>query len=121
MFLIGIFRSAIIPSLPSYKLVFTTELVELMNILVWYAKVLEIVREHMPPANEVCDVYGMYPFMVAASYKESPLSVVYVLLRQDPFVIDCKISKMKTFGNGLASRVNSTVGNTNKHKRFTTF
>ena len=39
---------------------FTTELVELMNILVWYAKVLEIVREHMPPANEVCDVYGMY-------------------------------------------------------------
>ena len=61
-------------------------------------KVLEIVQEHMPFANEVCGVYFVYPFVVAASYKESPLSVVYLLLRQDPFVIDCKISKMKPLG-----------------------
>ena len=48
-------------------------------------KVLEIVQEHLPPAEEVC---GLYPFMLAASYKESPLSVVYVLLRQVPFLIN---------------------------------
>ena len=53
-------------------------------------KVLEIVQEHMPPANEVCAVYGcgLYPFMLAASYKESPLWAVYVLLRQVPFLIN---------------------------------
>ena len=53
-------------------------------------KVLEIVQEHMPPANEVCAVCGLYPFMIAASFKESPLSVVYVLLRQVPFLINSK-------------------------------
>ena len=47
-------------------------------------KVVEIVQEHMPPSNEVC---GLYPFMLAASYKESPLWIVYVLLRQVPFLI----------------------------------
>jgi len=31
-------------------------------------KVLEIMEEHMPPANEVCAVCGLYPFMIAASY-----------------------------------------------------
>ena len=48
-------------------------------------KVLEIVQEHMPPVNEVC---GLYPFMLAASYKESPLWIVYVLLRQVPSLIN---------------------------------
>jgi len=48
-------------------------------------KVLGIVQEHMPPAKEVC---GLYPFMLAASYKESPLCAVYVLLRQVPFLIN---------------------------------
>ena len=53
-------------------------------------KILEIVQEHIPPANKVCAAYGcgLYPFMLAASYKESPLSVVYVLLRQVPFLIN---------------------------------
>ena len=49
-------------------------------------KVLEIVQEHMPPSNKVC---GLYPFMLAASYKDSPLWIVYVLLRQVPFLIKC--------------------------------
>ena len=36
----------------------------------------------MPPANEVCAICGLYPFMIVASCNESPLSVVYFLLRQ---------------------------------------
>ena len=48
-------------------------------------KVLEIVHEHLPPAAK--EVRGLYPFMLAASYKESPLSVVYLLLRQVPFLV----------------------------------
>ena len=47
-------------------------------------KVLEVMQEHMPPADEVCGVCGLYPFMIAASYKdESPLSVIYFLMRQE--------------------------------------
>ena len=54
-------------------------------------KVLEIVQEHMPAADEVCAVCGLYPFMIAASAscEESPLSVVYFLLRQVPSLINC--------------------------------
>ena len=47
--------------------------------------VLEIVHEYLPPAAK--EVRGLYPFMLAASYKESPLSVVYLLLRQVPFLV----------------------------------
>ena len=50
-------------------------------------KVLEIVQEHMPPADEVCAVSSLYPFMIAASYEEIPLSVVYLLLRHVPFLV----------------------------------
>ena len=44
----------------------------------------------MPPTNEVCGVRGLYPFMISASasYKESPLLVVFVLLRQVPSQIN---------------------------------
>ena len=62
-------------------------------------KVLEIVQEHVPPANEVCAVSSLYPFMIAASYKESPLSFVDFLLRQVPSLMN--------------SNSNSAVGNTN--------
>ena len=51
-------------------------------------KVLEIMQEHMPPTNEVYAVCGLYPFMIAASYNESSLSIVYVLLRQGPSLIN---------------------------------
>ena len=57
-------------------------------------KVLEIVQEH--------EVYGLYPFMIAASCMESPLSVVYLLVRQVPFLIKTKS--------------NSGVGNTSNLK-----
>ena len=52
-------------------------------------KVFEIVQKCLPPANEVCVVSCLYPFMIAASYKESPLSVIYFLLRQVPSLITC--------------------------------
>ena len=52
-------------------------------------KVLEVMQEHMPPADEVCRVCGLYPFMIAASCKdESPLSVIYFLMRQVPSLIN---------------------------------
>ena len=66
-------------------------------------QVLEIVQEHLPPANEVCAVCGLYPFMIAASCQESSLSVIYLLLRQVPFLINRKS--------------NSAVENTNDLKR----
>ena len=50
-------------------------------------KVLEIVQERIPPANEACAVPSLYPFMIAASCKDSLLSVIYFLLRQVPFLI----------------------------------
>ena len=53
-------------------------------------KVHEIMQKHMPPADELCAVCNLYPFMIASSYKESPLSVVYLLLCQVPFLITCK-------------------------------
>ena len=55
-------------------------------------KVLDIVQKHMPPATEMCAICGLYPFMIAASCKESPLSVIYFLLRQVPFlsILNCK-------------------------------
>ena len=52
-----------------------------------YQKVLEIMQEHMPTADEMCAVCGLYPFMIAASYEESSLSVVYFLLRQFPSLV----------------------------------
>ena len=71
-------------------------------------KLLEIMQECMPPANEVCAFCGLYPLIIAASYNESPLSVVYFLLRQVPFLINRGIT--------------SAVGNTSlKRKRSTTY
>ena len=69
-------------------------------------KVLEIMQEHMPPADEVCAVSSLYPFMIAASYEEIPLSVVYLLLRHVPFLVHCKSS--------------SVVGNTNLKRKHST-
>ena len=59
----------------------------------------------MPPTNEVCVVRGLYPFMIAASasYKESPLSVVFVLLRQVPSQIhNCNSNSVCAVGNAGA-------------------
>ena len=62
----------------------------------------------MPPANDACVVCDLYPFMIVAPYKESPLSVIYFWSRQVPSLINCN--------NNIA------VGNTNlKSKRSTTY
>ena len=67
-------------------------------------------QEHMPPADEVCAVCGLYPFVIAASYKESSLSVIYLLMRQVPSLINFEIDLS----------INSAVGNANlKRKRST--
>ena len=47
-------------------------------------KVLEVLDEPMPPADQACAESNLYPFMIAASYKNSNLSVIYRMLRQVP-------------------------------------
>ena len=51
-----------------------------------YKKVFKV---SMPPADEVCARSNLYPFMIAASYNHSDLSVVYQLLRLAP--INCTL------------------------------
>ena len=38
----------------------------------------------MPPADRLCAVSNLYPFIISASYENSDISVVYRLLRQVP-------------------------------------
>ena len=53
------------------------------------------VMEHcLPPADQVCVVSNLYPFMIAASYEKSDISVIYYLLRQVPSLVNC-ICKIK--------------------------
>ena len=47
-------------------------------------KVLEVLDECMPPADQACAESNLYPFMIAASYKSSNLSAIYHMLRQVP-------------------------------------
>ena len=49
-----------------------------------YKKVLEVLDECMPFVDRVCTVSNLYPFMIAASFKSSNVSVIYHLLRQMP-------------------------------------
>jgi hypothetical protein len=51
-------------------------------------KVFEIVTAILPPANEAFAGNGLYPFMVAASYPQSEISVIYHLLRQVPSMMN---------------------------------
>ena len=44
----------------------------------------------MPPVDRLCALSNLYPFMIAASYENSDISVVYRLLRQVPsFLVNC--------------------------------
>ena len=54
-----------------------------------HEKVLKELEGCMPPADEVCVISNLYPFMIAASYKESDISVIYQLLRQVPSFVHC--------------------------------
>ena len=50
-------------------------------------KVLGMLDECMPPADQACAVSNLYPFMIAASYKSSNLSAIYHVLRQAPSLV----------------------------------
>ena len=54
-----------------------------------HEKVLKVLEGCMPPADEVCVISNLYPFMIAASYKESEISFIYHLLRQVPSSVHC--------------------------------
>ena len=45
-------------------------------------KVLELLDDCMPFVDGVCTVSNLYPFMIAASFQRSNVSVIYYLLRQ---------------------------------------
>ena len=49
-----------------------------------YKKVLKALEACMHPADQVCAICNLYPFMIAASFNSSDLSVIYHLLRQVP-------------------------------------
>jgi len=51
-------------------------------------QVLEQVFDECLPHNELCESKNLYPFMIAASLDNSALSVVNMLLRKDPSVLE---------------------------------
>ena len=65
----------------------------------------------MPPADEKVRPASssLYPFMIAASYKQCPLSFVYTLLRQVPSLIINSNSNSKSSNSSM--RVRAAVGN----------
>ena len=55
-----------------------------------YKKVLKAFEAFMhPAADQVCAISNLYPFMIAASFNSSDVSVVYHLLRQVPSLVTC--------------------------------
>ena len=52
-------------------------------------KVFEVLDQCMPPADEICAASKLYPFLIAASYKNSCVSIIYHLLRQIPSFVNC--------------------------------
>ena len=52
--------------------------------------VFEVLEKAMKPVNDYCKESNLCPFMIAASYKESPVCVINHLLRRDlSWVNDC--------------------------------
>ena len=49
----------------------------------------KVMERCLPPADQVCVISNLYPFMIAASYEESDISVVFYLLRQAPSFVNC--------------------------------
>ena len=52
-------------------------------------KVLEALEDCMTPVDQSCADSNLYPFMIAASYENSDISVIYQLLRQTPSFVNC--------------------------------
>ena len=59
-------------------------------------KVFKVLEEYMPPVDRVSSYCNcLYPFMMAASYEKSALSVIYYLLRQYPSLLDMHVRIMR--------------------------
>ena len=72
-------------------------------------EVIKVMQEHMPPANEVCYISCLHPFMIAASHKEGESIVVYLLLRQVPSHIIINCYRNNADGNANLKRKRSTT------------
>ena len=57
-----------------------------------YKKVMGVLEACMPPADGLCAVSNLYPFVIAASYKRSDISVIYHLLRKAPSLVHCIVN-----------------------------
>ena len=68
-----------------------------------YSKVFEILEKCIKPVHDFCTESNLYPFMIAASCKESRLCVINHLLRRDLCWVNSCIGGLK--------------GNEPKHKR----
>ena len=67
-------------------------------------KVLEVLDECMPPADQVCTVSCLYPFMIAASHKRSNLSVIFHLLRQVPSLVSASTITVVTSNSAQSGK-----------------
>ena len=55
-----------------------------------YKKVMRVLEACMPPADRLFAVSNLHPFMIAACYKRSDISVIYhFLLCKAPFLVPC--------------------------------
>ena len=61
-----------------------------------HTTVFEVLEKAMKPLNDYCKESNLCPFMIAASYKESPACVINHLLRGDlSWVNSCTISSLE--------------------------
>ena len=54
-----------------------------------YKKVMRVLEACMPPADRLFAVSNLHPFMIAACYKSSDISVIYHFLLKAPFLVPC--------------------------------
>ena len=60
-----------------------------------HKKVLNVLEDCLPPADRLYKVSNLHPFMLAASCKESDLSLIYQLFRKVPSLVSCVGKKRK--------------------------
>ena len=53
-----------------------------------YKKVLKALEACMPPADQVCGISNLYPFLIAASFSSIDVSVIYQLLPLVPSLVN---------------------------------
>ena len=57
--------------------------------------VFEVLEKGMKPINDYCKESNIYPFMIAASYKESPVCAIHHLLHRDVSWVHSCISSLE--------------------------